>query len=231
MSRGGLVRRRYNSLFSGAYIVPAAALHDLSNDPDVAYIVPDRPVHPRLDYTAAAVNAAIAWSSNLTGSGIGIALIDSGVNPSTDLRSRIVYSQDFTSSPASQASLSAAGAVTISSTSTSTSSSSSSTVIAVGGTSSSVLSVSSSTIGPDLFGHGEHVAGILAGNGTLSSCAACTRSIKGIAPGANIINLRVLDSNGAGTDSDVIAAIDARHQLSVHLQHPRDQPLARPSRL
>ena len=214
ISRGGLLRRRYTSLLSGAYTLPAAALHDLANDPEVAFIVPDRAVHPKLDYTAAAVNAAAAWSSNLTGSGIGIALIDSGVNANTDLRSRIVYSQDFTSNPTPQASLSAAGEVTITSTSTSSSSSSSVTSIALGGTSSTLLSASVAGVGPDLFGHGEHVAGILAGNGTLSSCGSCTRSIKGIAPGANIINLRVLDSNGVGTDSGVIAAIDAAINLA-----------------
>ena len=38
--------------------------------------------------------------------------------------------------------------------------------------------------------------------------APCTRkTFEGIAPQANIINLRVLDQNGAGTDSAVIAAI------------------------
>ncbi len=37
---------------------------------------------------------------------------------------------------------------------------------------------------------------------------------KGIAPNANLISLRVLDQNGAGTDSFVIAAIDLAIQLS-----------------
>ena len=60
----------------------------------------------------------------------------------------------------------------------------------------------------DLYGHGTHVAGIVAGNGADSICTTCTRTMKGIAPNANLINLRVLDENGNGTDSDVIAAID-----------------------
>ena len=60
----------------------------------------------------------------------------------------------------------------------------------------------------DLYGHGTHVAGIVAGNGADSTCTTCTRTVKGIAPNANLINLRVLDENGNGTDSNVIAAID-----------------------
>src|SRR5208282_848122 len=38
--------------------------------------------------------------------------------------------------------------------------------------------------------------------------ALYTKTFKGIAPGASIVNLRVLDQNGAGTDSLVIAAIN-----------------------
>ena len=48
-----------------------------------------------------------------------------------------------------------------------------------------------------------HVAGIIAGNG-----ASSNGLLAGIAPGANIINLRALDETGAGTDTSVIAAID-----------------------
>ena len=52
-------------------------------------------------------------------------------------------------------------------------------------------------------GHGSHVAGIIAGNGydTLGARA-------GIAPAANLVSLKVLDANGGGYISDVIAALD-----------------------
>jgi len=60
----------------------------------------------------------------------------------------------------------------------------------------------------DQFGHGTHVAGLIAGDGLSSTGPVYTKLFKGIAPGANIINLRVLDQNGAGTDSLVIAAIN-----------------------
>jgi len=55
----------------------------------------------------------------------------------------------------------------------------------------------------DDYGHGTHVAGILGGNG-LDSDGART----GVAPGAHIIALKVLDGTGRGYASDVIAAID-----------------------
>src|SRR5690348_978013 len=60
----------------------------------------------------------------------------------------------------------------------------------------------------DEFGHGTHVAGIVGANGIASSGPNFTHTFKGVAPGANIINLRVLDADGSGRESEVIAAID-----------------------
>src|SRR5208283_2205938 len=60
----------------------------------------------------------------------------------------------------------------------------------------------------DQYGHGTHVAGLIAGDGLSSTGPFFSRTFKGIAPGANIVNLRVLDQNGEGTDSLVIAAIN-----------------------
>src|SRR6202167_2061697 len=59
----------------------------------------------------------------------------------------------------------------------------------------------------DDFGHGTHVAGIVAGNGSSSDQKGAFRTFKGIAPNVNILDLRVLDQNGASSDSVVIAAI------------------------
>src|SRR5690349_6680135 len=50
-----------------------------SNQSNVNYISLDRPVRPMLDYTDAAVGAQYAWTSGLDGTGIGIAIIDSGI--------------------------------------------------------------------------------------------------------------------------------------------------------
>ncbi len=59
--------------------------------------------------------------------------------------------------------------------------------------------------GIDRFGHGTHVAGIIAG-GSVSTPDGV--DYRGIAYGAALVNLRVLDANGAGTVADVVEAID-----------------------
>ncbi len=63
----------------------------------------------------------------------------------------------------------------------------------------------------DLYGHGTHVAGIIGGNGYLSS-----GQYEGVAPAVSFVDLRALDQNGTGTDSTVIAAI----QQAIALQTP-----------
>jgi serine protease AprX len=55
----------------------------------------------------------------------------------------------------------------------------------------------------DDFGHGTHVAGILAGNGKDSGGQQA-----GIAPGASLVVLKVLDYAGNGTVANVIAALE-----------------------
>jgi serine protease AprX len=55
----------------------------------------------------------------------------------------------------------------------------------------------------DDYGHGTHVAGIIAGNGFDSGGLRT-----GIAPAARLVVLKVLDDSGQGRISDVIAAID-----------------------
>jgi serine protease AprX len=58
----------------------------------------------------------------------------------------------------------------------------------------------------DLFGHGTHVAGIIAGNGGSSQNDAY--QVLGVSPNVYLVNLKVLDQNGTGTDAQTIAAID-----------------------
>lgn len=142
----------------------------LSNQSNVVYISRDRTLTPFLSNAAGAINAPVAWNSNYTGKGIGVALIDSGVNSHPDLytvslfpTSRVVYNQSF-----------------------------------VPGNSSA----------GDQYGHGTHIAGLIAGDAISSTGPFFSHSFKGIAPNANIVNLRVLDANGSATDSTVISAID-----------------------
>lgn len=65
----------------------------------------------------------------------------------------------------------------------------------------------------DQYGHGTHVTGIIAGNGNKSTGGPNFYTIKGIASNVNVVNLRVLDQNGSGTDSQVISAIQTAIQL------------------
>jgi serine protease AprX len=173
-SWGGVLHSVHTSIKAAAYTVPASALSELAKDPEVAYISLDRPLTAKLDYTAAAVNASYLWAQNFDGTGIGVAVIDSGMKATPDLtrNNRIVYNQDFTGEFKPNANL------------------------------------TDTNNAPDLFGHGEHVAGIIASSGQTSSCGNCTRALKGISPGVSLINLRVLNENGVGTDSMVIAAIE-----------------------
>ena len=86
----------------------------------------------------------------------------------------------------------------------------------------------------DAFGHGTHVAGIIAGNG--SAAASVTGLFNGgVAPGVQLVNVRVLGPEGVGRTSDVIAGIQwaianrARYNIRVinlSLGHPVMEPAA-----
>lgn len=82
----------------------------------------------------------------------------------------------------------------------------------------------------DEFGHGTHIAGIIAGNISYSPTSLYKN---GIAPGAHLINVRVLNGEGAGYTSDVIAGIQwvvanrtkyAIRVMNLSLGHPIQQP-------
>ena len=170
---GGNARKADLGLIKAAsFSIPAKALKGLANHPHVLYVTPDRELHSTLDYANAAIGAQVAFSFGWTGTGVGVAVIDSGILPENDLKngstSRIVYSQSFVPNVAS-------------------------------------------TI--DQYGHGTHVSGIVAGNGAASTGPQYRKTFRGVAPNVNLINLRVLDANGAGTDSAVISAINTAIQL------------------
>ncbi|SRR5579871_870698 len=174
-SRGALVRNHMRSIPAVTMHIPASMLTELENNPNVAYVTPDRAMS--LTSTAAnneeyqtAVESNIAASQYaLDGTGVGVAVIDSGIAAHPDLNnaagnSRVVYSQSFVAGD--------------------------------------------STTG-DKYGHGTHVAGLIGGTGANSGAAnGYAATYGGMAPNVNLINLRVLDQFGVGTDSQVIAAID-----------------------
>lgn len=83
----------------------------------------------------------------------------------------------------------------------------------------------------DDFGHGTHVAGIAAGSGAISS--TLEDPYTGAAPEVSIVALKVLDSQGAGSTSSVIAALEwvaANHLaynirvVNLSLGHPVYEP-------
>jgi serine protease AprX len=148
-------RRRLNSLLAMNFVKHASL---------------DRGVQKLDEYTVPASRAGWSWDRiGVSGSGVGVAVVDSGVKNVPDLKNsgllgtRLAANVNF-----SPDSLSA----------------------------------------DDTCGHGTHVAGILAGNGYKSSSAACFRTFYGIAPQASIVNVRVLDSKGAGKVSQVLAGIN-----------------------
>ncbi|CAL9509976.1 hypothetical protein SUDANB106_03641 [Streptomyces sp. enrichment culture] len=55
----------------------------------------------------------------------------------------------------------------------------------------------------DRYGHGTHVASIAAGSGAKSK-----GRYKGVAPGAKLLNAKVLDDDGYGNDSEIIAGME-----------------------
>jgi serine protease AprX len=112
------------------------------------------------------------WQKGITGKGIDVALIDSGVAPVAGLSDtgKIVNGPDLT--PESQ---------------------------------------NASTRNLDTYGHGTHMAGIIAGHdaGVVTSSASNdTTSFLGVAPDARIVSVKVADAHGNSDVSQVIAGID-----------------------
>ena len=158
---GGRPGRFLRAIGGQVAVVPDFALRRLEARPEVARVTLDREVSGTMQRTAATVGARwVNEQLGFDGTGVGIAIIDSGVtNWHDDLGpDRVAHFVDF---------------------------------------------VSDLPVPHDGYGHGTHVAGIIAGDGYDSDGAR-----RGIAPGASLMVLRVLDQAGEGHISDVIASID-----------------------
>ncbi len=151
--------------------IPNGVLKQMASHPSVFRIHYDRPSGKFNYRTSLTVGSRVVQQTlGLTGKGIGVAVIDSGVTS---------WHDDLTNT--------------------------SSTVYPYGNqrVSKFVDFVGSYTTPHDGDGHGTHVAGIIAGNGYDSNGQKA-----GVAPEASIIALRVLDDQGNGTVSNIIAALD-----------------------
>ena len=119
-----------------------------------------------LDHVAAVIGADRMYARGVTGKGVGVALIDTGVVPVRGLTSGNV----------------------------------------VNGPDLSFESQSESQRHLDTFGHGTHMAGIIAGDDP--STLLSSGEFQGIAPGARLTSLKVATTQGAVDVSQIIAAVD-----------------------
>jgi serine protease AprX len=190
---GGRVADRLELIHGLAVRMPSGDRATLARDPRVAAISPNAGMRPSsttlggeawsFDATRLAtaypwsVRAPAAWSS-ATGLGVGVAVIDTGIDG--DL-------PDFASADGS------------------------SRVVA------SVMTNSAATTAADTYGHGTHVAGIIAGDGGRRpvSDPLAGRYI-GIAPRADLISIK------AGADDGTATVLDAIYGLQFAVEHISD---------
>ena len=88
---------------------------------------------------------------------------------------------------------------------------------------STVSFVSGDPTTGDKCGHGTHVAGILAGSGAASTGPGYKHTFHGIARGAYLASVRVLDQHGMGTVSSVLSGI--QYVINVKNQYKYTQPV------
>jgi len=168
---GGLLKVRYSLIWGYAASLPASRIREFAALPEVAHVSFDSPVRAHLDKAYPAVKADVAFRDfGLTGSGVGIAVIDTGTYLHPDLQRGLLG------------------------------------LLAPQPIEVDIVAPTSGS--GDYYGHGTHVAGIINGNGSASSCLLCYRTFKGIAPGARLISVRALAANGTGYTSDVISGIN-----------------------
>ena len=151
----------------------SAEIDALGSDAAVDHLSGDLPVKPSMSVSTQAIAAdqvragtsgllGIGGIPGVTGQGIGVAVVDSGISAHKALANRIVANVSFVSGDPSVA---------------------------------------------DAYGHGTHIAGIITGAASAASGVTALYT-GGIAPAANLVNVRVLGADGTGLTSDVIAGIE-----------------------
>jgi len=143
-------------------LVPTVAFihHDRTVGPHSTAVPPPVPAGPPSSVYPRVVRADKVWANGISGNGVTVAVLDSGVAADLDLMgstNRLLASVNFADPRTAD----------------------------------------------DPGGHGTHIAGLIAGNGA-RSCG----EFSGIAPQTNIVDVRVLGSNGSGRVSSVVRGIE-----------------------
>ena len=158
-----------------AATLPARAITGLATIEGVRSISLDRPVTVQGggDSTSAdsvypkVVNADNAWQAGASGSGVTVAVLDTGIADIADLAGRVLPITDD-----------------------------------IAHSTSPCVNLSGEQGCGDSYGHGTFIAGIIAGNG-----AASNGEYSGVAPGANLVSVKLAGRDGSADVSNVIAGI------------------------
>ncbi len=195
VQHGGQVTSRLNIINGVAANLTAASKAALLADSNITAITPNHIVEkaggvPSTDYPDV-IGADLSWDAGARGSGITVAILDTGLtwHPGllktidNKLRNRLLAWKDF---------------------------------------------VDGSRLPVDPNGHGTHIAGIIA-----NADKGQDGEWNGVAPGANLVAVRVLDANGVGTYEQVLKGVQwvlqnqARYKIRVlnlsllaHVQSP-----------
>jgi subtilisin family serine protease len=193
---GARVLRAYASVDAFALASDAATVSEVAALPWVDWLAPVEVVlalnhesavsEPR--NTPSDVGAPPFWNAGVTGAGVRIAVLDTGLDPvhqdldDLDFRHWLPTSSPFVNPPKVVDSRNFVG--------------------------SSTSGACDTTGSTDLHGHGTHVAGIATGTGEGTALDADDGKHAGIAPGAELAVGKVMTDLGAGLNSDLITAME-----------------------
>ena len=165
--------RRYRAVPALAGRVTRKGLRRLRGAPEVVAIGLDRRVHAELAQSVPLIRADQVQTAGYTGTGVTVAIIDSGVDlDHPDLAGSVTAEGCFIRKQNGQ-----------------------------GGCRNGQTRDFSPGAANDNEGHGTAVAGIITADGSATTP-------RGVAPGASIVAAKVLDSDGTGQTSDILAAFD-----------------------
>lgn len=89
--------QQFDLINASAVTVNLKQLGDLTDDPNVAVVWSDLPVYALLDVSVPLVHAPDVWEMGFTGSGVRVAVVDTGVDAQhPDLVGRVIDAKDFT---------------------------------------------------------------------------------------------------------------------------------------